>query len=1309
MGSYFDPQKRYLNGWWDFLPIYAGEPGSDPPPDGWLEGALLVPSVWGKSGVAWRRPGETHFQSGHPPADAGEVEYFCDAFGYPPEWDATRTGWLRRRFAAAVPPAGKRLLLCFEAAGPCAEFYVNGTRIGSHADPFLPVELDITGQVRDGENEVAVLIRPYPVHRGRTLVPSGNELTHQLAGIWQDCYLAERGVQRVALAKIRTSTRRGHISAAVSVQNAEPADAEVTLSASVHPWLPGGGAGGSALAFAEKTVALAPNGLREVSWGQDWKDARWWDPADPQLYWLMVEVRRGGKVIDRFRERFGFREVWINGPDLMLNDHPIHLASDWGHKAGLWNYTEAWVRKWMGMIRDANMNHSRLHTHPHPRLVMDLADELGILITGETAIHGSGNCQAADHPDYWQAAREHLRAFIARDCNRPSVILWSIENEMRFEREGKEATHRELPLLRALAQELDPTRIAYHEGDSMMWEESDQPLMSRHYGRLCSGLGWWDRQRPLLSGEMSLHHLNGPNVVIPQLGDEGWADYEKVTTAASEDARLVIEAGRTIGVAGFGPWNLSALDNYRRETAETRLEWPDWSAPGIKPLRVPPYSAEFAFWKPGPGYSPSPGFAVLAGAFRPVALIDLSMRTRHLCGREMRRTLHLVNDSPRHLRGEVTARLKRGAQLLAEQRWPVEVPRGRRIAVEWTVQLPAGAGEIICEAEATGGSGATLDRWQRVLHLSDDLFQKPAPPSGIRLALAGGPELQAALETLGYDVAPADSPAAASALGARIFVAGPNTAPAKFAWLPEMRDFLAAGGRVVLLEQKHACLTGCEFHDKPVSAAFARIPSHPLLAGITSADLAYWGGDAYAQLDPDHRIASRLYRKDDGSALLPVIDTGEGSFGDGDLEYAALLESAEPGGGLLIACQLEIGRHLHDIPAAQRLLQNIAARAAQWRPPDAHAPTHAAEASPSATPAECVARARAGETILAPPLTPATIHAWAEATGLPLALHDAGEIYQLVRAQDDSILAGITQADLCGLDNWIYGPATTPEPVAAHALAPCAGLEALLLTPARSLLREFFVHHGRTEFLRAHTASRFLFEELPRPGIGLARLRIGAGEIIFWQFTAGDAARVRCGRAQRLLRRNLRLAAPSSLLADEPPAGSEGSPGYPEQLWVLAQDLTEAEIHALQDSTVRNGETGPPSKTLRLRGWRLLHCPEGSVRAADCGHGSPILLYTRLRSPRRRSSSDADLGIPNPNTFTHCELTGDGIVQMTMDAYRFPPLDLAAGGSGVVRDMAMDLGYNQSLLAWWPASPDSRLTMRWKNSLLQPETSFGFV
>ncbi|NCB64235.1 MAG: hypothetical protein EOM52_11660, partial [Clostridia bacterium] len=495
--------------------------------------------------------------------------------------------------------------------------------------------------------------------------------TSHNAGIGRDVFL--EAVPRTAIHRIlvQPSVRKKELGLQLQVEDKTGTPGELELSGRVLD-------GGKPVLTIPTRKVDAASGA--VSLRVPWENPVLWGFGEygaPHLYTLQMELKRDGKTVDVKHERFGFREVWIEGPHIMLNDHPIHMFSDWGHKATPYYYTEGWIRQWFGMIRDANMNHSRLHTHPHPTLILDLADEEGILITDEAGLHGSGGAQAADSPAYWEAARDHVRRFVQRDRNRPSVVMWSVENEMRWNRDRTDLAQRELPKLRALFHELDATRTAYHEGDTSLWNEHDLEIVSRHYGKECAGLGWWDRRQPLHSGEMSVYHYMGPNNTLHLAGDSAFASYAAVDAAAAQDTAHIVEAGRTLGVCNFGPWNLSCLENLRLETETVRLDYPDFTAPGVKPLQVPAHSSEFAFWREGPGYVPNHSFAIQKHAFRPLAVIDLSLRTGYFVGDRCQRTIQVVNDPPHNLDGLLECRLRRGHHTLWEKDLPLRIERGR--------------------------------------------------------------------------------------------------------------------------------------------------------------------------------------------------------------------------------------------------------------------------------------------------------------------------------------------------------------------------------------------------------------------------------------------------------------------------------------------------------------------------------------------------------------------------------------------------------------------------------------------------------
>ena len=1298
-------QSRCLNGWWDFLPVYDNAPGDLPPEDGWEKGAILVPSFWTKPKDGVRGPGETYF--GVKPVEEfrEDDEFLFDSFGYPVAWSRTRTGWLRRELDMGEIRPDRRYFLCLDAVCPRGTVFVNGQRFHEHDHPTLPISLDVTEALRPGRNELAVLVRDYERdERGRQMVPTGNWIPCGHSGIWQDVHLVERGDAYMADVAIATSTRQGTIAVSGQVANAQGGARDLRVHLDVVRWRRDADPEQAPveLDLGETPLAVPGGGTAEFRVQMAWPDAAWWSPESPDLYQLRWRILDGGTLAECGCERFGFREVWIEGPDILLNDHPIHMFSDWGHKATPYYYTEGWIRQWFGMIRDANMNHSRLHTHPHPTLILDIADEEGILITDEAGLHGSGGAQAADSPEYWEAARDHVRRFVQRDRNRPCVVLWSVENEMRWNRDQTDLYQRELPRLRRLFHQLDGTRTAYHEGDTSLWNEHELEIVSRHYGKECAGLGWWNRRQPLHSGEMSVYHYMGPNNTLHLAGDAAFASYAAVDAAAATDTAHIVEAGRTLGVCNFGPWNLSCLENLRLETATIRPQYTDFTTPGVKPLQVPPHSSEFAFWQQDmPGYMPNHSFAIQKHAFRPLAVIDLSLRTGYFAGGLCERTIHVANDTPHDLDGLLSCRLRAGSHILWERDQRLSVARGRVEATTVRFALPDDTcQEIVWETryESDQGPRDGSTRQWTVARRADASF-------GSRLtrpvAIFGAGSLRQTAARLGLGAAYVPDLRAATLAPYGVLLVEMNAVEPGSSMNQELQAFAEDGGRIVLLEQTVSPFPQLGLADLPVNTAFVRAPHHPVLADLRDADFAYWGDDPYALPGGNACVARRLYAKDDGARALALLDSGEGGFGHGDLQRTPLFELPE-GAGLVLACQLRLTECIAAIPAAEQLFCRLLLRADSYEPP---APPNVIVALDEDI-ASLHGKARAGATVVVEDATREALAQWSAILGIELAPAPPDDIYQAVRNAPDPLLDGISNEDTCGITTWTYSPATNRNTaIGTTFLRPVEGLEPLLVTPTESCLKEHFVKLGKTEPLRAHTLSRFLHAEKPAAAVVLGRVRVGDGQILFQQFAPAEGAHPALARVRNRLRANLGLrAAGSPLEGDRVPLGGR-SQGYPAAVHCLAAEPSAGLWDDLVASTVYANERMPSRPILRLADWQRLESPDGEFAGPE---GASVCLYYILQSSAARKNVEQDIGVPNPEALTFLDLRGSGEVQVVVNGKVYP-LARFADGTATVSDIDLEAGFNHVLLRWIPAAADGRLAMRWRNIMRRPETGFAFL
>ena len=1295
--------NQCLNGWWDFLPVdTTTEIPVQVPATGWNPEAVLTPSWWTKSRWAVRRRGERQYRL-LPKTDAyhPDDEFLFDAYGYPLEWAQKRSGWLRREWVQEKQATGTRSVLTLKGVMPRGALFVNGKFVGEHDDPGLRWMADITDFLREGKNELAVFIADFRRDdRGRPLVPCGNEF-HMTAhcGITGDVFLSTHAAVSIGHAKIRAVDTHT-IDVVWELRN----DSDKSVTIALHPdlaeWAKDADtwATPSVLSCAPIEAEVAAGGSREVSARIHFSQAKLWDTFTPNLYSLRARLLVNGQESDRMTERFGFRTIAIEGKDILLNGQPVHFFSDWGHKATPYHLTESWVRQWFGMMRDAHMNHTRLHAYVHDERFLEIADEMGIFITVETSIHGSGGEQGSDAPEYWEAARKQVHGIVKYYSNHPCVVLWSAENEMRWNRDTTPLYKEELPKIRQLFNELDPTRPAYHEGDTSLWDESELEIINRHYGKEVAGYGWWDQKRPLHAGEMSIHHLMGANNTLALGGDGVFENYANIERSASEDALLIIESARIRGVCLLAPWNLSCNVNPRMDAELVRLDYDDWNVPGAKPLIVPPHSSEFAFWKPEEkGYTASVAFDLMQQAFRPVAVIDESRRSQYHAGAKVLRHLHVVNDSARDLNG--TLRVHLGGKLIHES--AISVARGRveSVEVSWTIADVTTNGEHAYAVTLESDAGS--DSWERPWFIAKP-FASNRSLEGMSVTLVGSEGLSETLVKLGASVrcvATLDEVAPASD---RIVLVAPFTIKATAA--NRLRELLDAGLRVVLLEQTASIFPGSPMKEQSVVSAWRRSPLHPVFENIGDGLLSFWGETPFPALDGDHFVIRSAYTKGDARHAACLADTGDGGFGNGDLEGQALLE-IEDGAGLLLACQLLIGERFGDLPVAELLLSNMLRHAASWSPRSSVEVETTKEFSQS-----LFEKAAKGATIIVSNPTDAVLAEWGKALAVRLEPRvDPNGIYQAVRASGSElpIVQGVSHHDLCGIETWTYGWSKLPnKAVASRLLIPAARLDELFVTAPRSALRELYVYDGSSEMLRAHTASRFCYgNELAEYGVIAGVVRHGKGSIVLSMLDDAAEAPLRLVRCLNAIRRNAGEKL-NDRIWDVPVVESENrSDGFPIKIHHCLEAHDAESLARLVAATKPLQDFFGSRQMLTQSRWEEIEIKDGWITAENA---ETVILAGTIHSPRARKNREISvLNCPNPEEQVFCDFEGEGAAIFHLNTAAIAQVDLASRVV-TVPDIDLEAGNNHYLIVWKPGKAGAKLRMDWRNIMRTPERTLHF-
>lgn len=351
----------------------------------------------------------------------------------------TSAGWYRKSFEADDP--GNTCIIRFEGVYMDTEVFVNGRKAGEWKYGYSSFEFDITEFISSGKNEIVVKVS----HR------SPNSRWYSGAGIFRNVYMFVHSG-----AYIKNGGVYFHAEKSGGLWNiALSAEASGTGSLSVKYLITGGD--GQTLASAEGK----PGETVTVSC----ENPRLWDIDSPALYTLETVLFDGENETDRQTCKVGFRTVdfkpdsgfWLNGRNVKLNGVCLH--HDLGALGAAVNKTV--LRRQLASMKEMGANAVRTSHNMPSAEFMELCDEMGILVDSEAFDMWELKKTDYDYArffDDWY--KKDVESWITRDRNHPSVIMWSIGNEIydtHVSERGVEVTK----MLRDEVKKHDPRHNAY--------------------------------------------------------------------------------------------------------------------------------------------------------------------------------------------------------------------------------------------------------------------------------------------------------------------------------------------------------------------------------------------------------------------------------------------------------------------------------------------------------------------------------------------------------------------------------------------------------------------------------------------------------------------------------------------------------------------------------------------------------------------------------------------------------------------------------------------------------------------------------
>ncbi|MEN7535570.1 glycoside hydrolase family 2 TIM barrel-domain containing protein [Aurantiacibacter flavus] len=438
------PYRRTLDGEWFFA--YSPTPEARPadfyqPKFDVSEWATIeVPSNWERQGFG--TPIYVNVDYAFEPANPPHVPH-----------SETPVGSYRKDFDIPAEWAGRRIFIEFGTINSGGYVWVNGEPVGYSEDSKLPAKFDITDHVRIGANMVAV-----EVYRWTTGTYLEDQDFWSLSGIERSVTLTARPPVHVhdyfAKAGLDGSYSDGRLDLEVEVAGLDGVGASghrlaaTLLDGETVIW-----EGQSATASATTHFAATIPGIRH------------WTAETPNLYTLLIELTDArGQTVEAIRERVGFRTVEVSDGLLKVNGREVTIRGVNRHEHDPVRgraVDMVSMRRDMELLKQLNFNAVRTSHYPNDPRWYELADEYGLYIVDEANIESHPFMRPDDlwlgnDPMWWPAQTARMLRMVERDKNHPSIIVWSLGNEMGlgpvFERGA------------AMIAERDPSRQVGIEG-----------------------------------------------------------------------------------------------------------------------------------------------------------------------------------------------------------------------------------------------------------------------------------------------------------------------------------------------------------------------------------------------------------------------------------------------------------------------------------------------------------------------------------------------------------------------------------------------------------------------------------------------------------------------------------------------------------------------------------------------------------------------------------------------------------------------------------------------------------------------------
>ena len=333
-------------------------------------------------------------------------------------------GWYRKTFKVSKKDTGSIIKIEFDGVYMNSSVYLNGHLLGTRPYGYISFSYDLTPYINwNGDNVIAVKVDNSD---------QPNSRWYSGCGIYRDVRIVKANPVHVAQWGTYITTKIHDeytvVDIDVTIENDSSDPTEISVWSTI---VDANRKGVSQMA----NHLIATSGSNTIQQHVYMTDPHLWSTDDPYMYTMITEIRLDGKTIDTYTTQFGIRTIefradsgfYLNGEHVRINGVCNH--HDLGCRGAATN--ERAIERQLQILKGMGCNGIRCSHNPPSPILLDLCDRMGFLVMDEAFDMWRRRKTDRDYARFFDEWYERdLTDLVVRDRNHPSIVLWSIGNEV---------------------------------------------------------------------------------------------------------------------------------------------------------------------------------------------------------------------------------------------------------------------------------------------------------------------------------------------------------------------------------------------------------------------------------------------------------------------------------------------------------------------------------------------------------------------------------------------------------------------------------------------------------------------------------------------------------------------------------------------------------------------------------------------------------------------------------------------------------------------------------------------------------------